>query len=215
MKRAIPVVLCIVLLVTALTACTSTASPDASQAAASATAPATTTAAASASASGTAAASPSAAATTDASSTSTASAGLANPVKDSTAQEINDTLGIPFNIPTDAQNVKYSIIDAGSGAKKIAQAAFTLNGVQYTFRIQSATAFADISGANFTWTKNDTADVSYNKAEVHLIDGKQGICQWYDTVPGLMYSLYADSGATKDTLSSVANKLFTPMQEHK
>ncbi len=46
-----------------------------------------------------------------------------NPITESTAAEIQNTMGIKLNLPYDAQNVEYSMIDSGEG-KVIAQAKF-------------------------------------------------------------------------------------------
>jgi hypothetical protein len=134
---------------------------------------------------------------------------LPNPVQNSTAQEILDTLGITFNIPVDAQDISYSIINE-SDANAIAQAVFTLDNIEYTYRIASAAEFSDISGAYYDWTTTKDIEVSYCSGELSYIEGEQGICQWYDTVPGLMYSIYAASGASEESLLSLANKLFVP-----
>ncbi len=135
-----------------------------------------------------------------------------NPVHESTATEILETLGITFHIPEDALNVSYSIIDAGDG-KAMAQAKFTRSNVEYTYRIQSKPAFEDISGAYYEWTTVKKIEVSYCSGELRYNNGKEGICLWYDTVPGLMYSVYTGEGADEETLMSLANELFVPAKD--
>lgn len=138
------------------------------------------------------------------------SAGMPNPVHESTAEEILNTLGMKFHIPGEARAVRYFVVD--SGQDRIAQAVFTLGDTEYTCRIQSAAAFADISGAHCDWASKREIDVSYCKGEVRCNDGKQGVCLWYDTVPGLMYSLYADDGASEDGPLNLANRMFVPAE---
>lgn len=140
------------------------------------------------------------------------SVGLPNPMKESSAQELVDTIGISFHIPDGAENIRYFIID--SGDPKLAQAVFTLNGTEYTHRIQQMTGvtFTDISGAYYDWTSTENIKVSYCSGEVRWIEGKQGVCLWCDIVPGLAYSLYTETGATKEGLLDLANQLFVPAQ---
>ena len=135
-----------------------------------------------------------------------------NPVHESTATEILETLGITFHIPEDALNVSYSTIDAGN-EKAMAQAKFTRSNVEYTYRIQSKAAFEDISGAYHVWTTVKKIEVSYCNGELRYNDGKEGVCLWYDTVPGLMYSVYTGEGAAEKTLISLANTLFVPAKD--
>lgn len=137
---------------------------------------------------------------------------IPNPVHDSTAAEILETLGITFHIPDDALEVSYYIIDEGN-EKTIAQAKFTRNNIEYTFRIQSKAAFEDISGAYYDWTTVKEIEVSYCSGELRYNDGKEGICLWYDTVPGLMYSVYTGENATEESLMSLANDLFVPVKD--
>lgn len=135
-----------------------------------------------------------------------------NPVHESTATEILEMLGITFHIPDDALNVSYSTIDEGDG-KAIAQAKFTRSNVEYTYRIQSKAAFEDISGAYHVWTTVKNIEVSYCSGELRYNDGKEGVCLWYDTVPGLMYSIYTGEGADEEKLMSLANELFVPAKD--
>lgn len=135
-----------------------------------------------------------------------------NPVHDSSAKEILDTLGMNMNVPDDAQNISYATIDTDND-KPIAQAKFTLDNVEYTYRIRSAASFEDISGAYFDWKTTNKIEISYCSGEVRFIDGEQGICLWYDTVPGLMYCIYAESGASEDSLLAMANKLYIPAKD--
>ena len=135
-----------------------------------------------------------------------------NPVRKSTAAEIQNALGITLNIPEDAQNVQYSIIDSGDG-KPIAQAKFTENSVEHIYRIRPATALEDISGAYYDWSTIENIEVSYCSGEVRYKEGKQGIILWYDVVPGLMYCVFTDNGASEQSLLSIANKLYVPAKD--
>lgn len=137
---------------------------------------------------------------------------VSGPVHESTAEDIMNTLGLGFHIPDEAKNIVYSIVDCADGGR-IAQAVFTLDGIGYTYRKQSAAEFKDISGVNCDWTSSSAIAVSYCKGEARFIEGKQGVCLWYDVVPGVMYSLYTETGASEDSLLGLVNKLFVPVDE--
>lgn len=146
------------------------------------------------------------------STTNDASTTIVNPVQESTAAEILEKLGITIRIPADAINANYSIIEM-DGGNSIAQVKFSSGNAEYNYRIQPAAELTDISGAHYDWTTVKKTEVSYCSGELRYIEGKEGICLWYDIVPGLMYCLYADSGASEKTLMEVANKLYVPAQD--
>ena len=135
-----------------------------------------------------------------------------NPVHESSAQEILETLGMNLNVPLDAQNISYAIIDVDD-VNPIAEAEFTRDNVEYTYRIRSAAAFEDLSGAYYDWKVVNEIEISYCSGEVRLINGEEGICLWYDTVPGLMYSLYVNTAASEEGLLSMANELYIPAKD--
>jgi hypothetical protein len=135
--------------------------------------------------------------------------GVANPIKESSRQEILDELGISFAIPARAENSSYQIIQ---GEEATAQAKFTLDGAGVTYRIQPASAFTDISGVNAEWESEAAVSIKYLTGEARFNKGAEGVCLWYDTVPGLMYCVYVETGAAEESLKSIANELFVPMQ---
>jgi hypothetical protein len=138
--------------------------------------------------------------------------GVVNPVHEATADEILETLGISMNIPENAQDTEYFMIDSGEGPQ-MAQAVFTLDGVEYTYRIKSSSSFEDISGAYFEWENEKDIEISYCSGKVFYNEGQEGICLWYDTVPGLMYSLYAVSGASESGLETIAGEMYVPAED--
>jgi hypothetical protein len=138
--------------------------------------------------------------------------GVVNPVHDSTPEEIMETLGITLNVPEDAQDVSYYMIDADEDIQ-IAQAKFTIDNTEYTYRVKSAASFEDISGAYFDWTSEKDIEISYCSGKLQYIEGEQGICLWYDTVPGLMYCIYAGSDASEEGLLALADELYIPAED--
>lgn len=140
------------------------------------------------------------------------SADMVNPVHESSADEILQTLGITMNIPEDAEDVEYSIIDVNEG-EPIAQAQFKKGGSSYTYRIRSSPEMEDISGAYYDWETVKNIEVYYCEGELCYNEGMEGICLWYDAVTGLMYSIFTDTGAAEETLLGLANELFVPAQD--
>jgi hypothetical protein len=140
------------------------------------------------------------------------SADMVNPVHKSSADEILQTLGITMNLPEDAEDAKYSIIDVNEG-EPIAQAQFKLDGLSYTYRIRSSPEMEDISGAYYDWESVKNIEVYYCEGELCYNEGREGVCLWYDAATGLMYSLFTDTGATEETLLALANDLFVPSHD--
>lgn len=137
---------------------------------------------------------------------------LPNPVRDSSHEEILEKLGINLRIPDEAVDVTYSIIDI-EGDNDIAQAVFTLDGAEYTHRIKPCAEFEDISGAYYEWEKSEERDVSYCDGKLQFNEDKQGVYLWFDVVPGLMYSVYMQNGASLDLLTEIAGKLFVEAKD--
>jgi len=81
------------------------------------------------------------------------------------------------------------------------------------YLIRSAAAFEDISGAYYDWKVVIEIEISYCSGEVRLIKVEEGICLWYDTIPGLMYSLYVNTGASEEGLLSMADELYIPAKD--
>jgi hypothetical protein len=137
---------------------------------------------------------------------------MVNPVHESSAEEILDSLGITMNIPEDAENISYYIIDTDEG-EPIAEAQFKIEGVNYTYRIRSTPEMEDISGAYYDWETVKNVEVYYCEGELCYNEGREGVCLWYDAAAGLMYSLFTDTGASEETLLGLANELFVPAQD--
>ena len=137
---------------------------------------------------------------------------LPNPVHESTPEEILETLGITFNIPSDAVDVTYHIIDMEDGSP-LAEALFRRGDLELTYRIRPSAQFGDISGMYYDWMTVTPVEVSYCSGEVRYIEGEQGVCLWYDTVPGLMYSVAVETGASGEMLLELANELYVPAND--
>ena len=138
---------------------------------------------------------------------------IANPVVESSFEEIQQKLGITFGIPKDAENIYYSII-----AGNLAQADFTWQKAECTARVKASTSteLEDISGFYYEWKQEVEIPVGYNTATVRWLETKEGdtigICIWQDIVPGLTYSVSMEKNATLENLFILANAVYIPVQ---
>lgn len=139
----------------------------------------------------------------------TVGAGIANPMHAATQESILADLGITFQVPAGAEDVKFYTIDT---EPKTAQMSFVFDGDEYTYRIAPASEFTDISGMYFDWEETEETQISYCDAKVCWNDWKEGVILWYDAVPGLMYSLAQGANANYNSLEGMASILFEPVQ---
>lgn len=141
---------------------------------------------------------------------------MVNPIKESSAQEILQKVGVEIGVPKDATNIRYSIISTSEGPT--AQMDFDWKNSECTARIQPSGSLQleDISGFYYNWQNEATCNVSYNVAQVKwtsTADGETpGICIWWDAVPGLMYSVSMKNNADEQSLCELANAVYIQMQ---
>ena len=135
---------------------------------------------------------------------------VVNPIREVTREEMLEEVGIPLNVPADATDVAYYVI---AGESTIAQAKFSVNGLEYCLRACATGEFepVDISGLYYTWEVQEEAEVGYCVGEVFLA-GEVGYVAWLDVVPGLNYNLSIKEGATKEILIEMANTVFVEVQ---
>ena len=85
---------------------------------------------------------------------------MANPWEVMTAEELQNTIGIMFHAPKDADKVAYRWFAAAS----LAEMQFIMNGGDYTFRAQPVALdvgeMPDISGLYFTWENQEPETVA-------------------------------------------------------
>ena len=140
-------------------------------------------------------------------------ANLPNPVKETDAEGIMQTLGVEFGIPEGAEDLRYSTIN-----DELAEMRFSLDGTEFVARIKPSAEFEDISGMYYDWTaKLDDCKVGYCDAQSmsYISETEDDVMAvlWFDAAPGLMYSLCA-VGADLNGLDplAVAEQIFVPMQ---
>lgn len=140
--------------------------------------------------------------------------GMPNPIHESTAQEILNTLGVSFAVPENAQDVHYSVI-----SDSLAQMDFVWNKAECTARAEpnGETSLKDISGFYYNWKNSSDVKIGYNDAKVNWTNDENGnsvgICIWWDAAPGIMYSVSMKSNANAENLEKLANAVYIQMQK--
>lgn len=139
-------------------------------------------------------------------------AALPNPIHETDAEGLVRATGIPLPAPEGAEDVRYCWIELVNDAP-IAQMDFTLDGARAFLCAQPTAGFEprDISGLYFDWSEAGAAEVSYCKAALYT-NGEAGYIAWVDVVPGILYNLGMTQGASADRLVELANAAFVPVQ---
>ena len=143
---------------------------------------------------------------------------ITDPWTDLTEEELTQASGVTFGVPEGAEDVVYRWLESES----IAEMQFTLDGDEYCARIKPAALEAgvleNISGMYFAWENEEEVTIgghclgTLGLAQTGSEDYTE-LCQWYDLVPGLMYSLsvYTTDPDGLD-LTAVAEMVYVPMQ---
>ncbi|GEM_PF-1357096 len=137
---------------------------------------------------------------------------IGNPWEDCSAPEMEQALGFVINVPKEAQDTRYSICST----ENLGEADFTWQGQEICARMKPTPKFEDISGMYYDWATDRNGQVSYCDARIMSAeeDGVTYIvCNWYDAVPGMMYSL-STSGKNLDgfDIIGLAEQIFKPLQ---
>lgn len=139
--------------------------------------------------------------------------GMANPWTDVSADELFAATGVEANVPENAENVVYRYLEA----ENLGEIQFKVNSADYNFRMQPTAEFTDISGLFYEWTGEEDSKVSICDAKLYeAVDGANTVRSllWYDTVPGVMYSLSEISeGAEADAIVQIAETVYVPSQQ--
>lgn len=134
-----------------------------------------------------------------------------------TANEILRTTGLNMtDAPENAENITYNafLLDGLT----VAETTFQMNGITYAYRMSATLElledFKDISGLTEPFDQIAAGEVLWCRAKISFNEGGQGKIIWFDVVPGILYSLSMDSGASEEALLELANQLFVPAQEN-
>lgn len=134
-------------------------------------------------------------------------AGLPNPVQESTAEDIAKELNVKFAVPDDAKNIRYSII-----AGNLAQMDFIWNEAECTARIKRDAESEDISGFYYNWSNETPCTVGENagiaKWQITEVGEVVGICLWQNKASNLTYSVSMKKNADSEKLIALANDIY-------
>ena len=133
-----------------------------------------------------------------------------------TASQILRATGLNVAVaPPDARNITYNAFLLEG--LTVAETTFELDGVTYAYRMAATMElgedFADISGIDRPFAESIEGQVLWCSAKLRFNEGGQGRIVWFDVVPGILYSLSMDSGASEAALLDLATELFVPAQE--
>ena len=134
-----------------------------------------------------------------------------------TASQILRATGLDVTVaPEDAEDITYNVFLLDE--LTVAETTFRIDGITYAYRMAATLEleedFADISGLTGSFDQNATGDVYWCGAKISFQKGGAGKIIWFDLVPGILYSLSVDSGASENMLLEMANSLFEPAQDN-
>ncbi len=132
-----------------------------------------------------------------------------------TVQDIFAVLGTQLTIaPEDAEDVHYNAF--WLDGLTVGETTFTLNGVHCAYRVAMtydvSSDFADISGMDRGFEYSKETEVGWCPARSAWDESGAGKLVWFDVVPGELFSLTMDSGATEQALLELAGELFVSAQ---
>ncbi|MCI8869144.1 MAG: hypothetical protein HFF39_01140 [Lawsonibacter sp.] len=132
-----------------------------------------------------------------------------------TAQQLLETLGYGVTAaPEQAEDILYNAFALDD--LTVGETEFMLDGVHYSYRMAQTWAidedFADISGMDGSFQHEAEVEITWCPARLYYDEGGAGKVVWFDVVPGLLYSLSMDQGASEEALLAMANQLFAPAQ---
>ena len=139
----------------------------------------------------------------------TPAVGMPNPIKESSAEEIKQTLGFQFSVPDDSSNVQYSIIGG-----TLAQMDFVWKESKCTARIKKSSSVEteDISGFYYNWSNETSGTVANNPSQIKWkitdVGDIVGICIWKDKSSDLTYSVSMRQHADSVKLAELANAIY-------
>lgn len=133
-----------------------------------------------------------------------------------TASQILRSTGLDVTVaPEEATDITYNafLLDGLT----VAETTFVLDGIRFSYRM-AATAellegFKDISGIEGPFERISAGEVAWCRAKINYTEGEQGRIIWFDVVPGILYSMSMEQGASDEILLELANELFEPAQD--
>ena len=134
-----------------------------------------------------------------------------------TASQILRATGLDVTgVPEGAENITYNafLLDGLT----VAETTFRMDGITCAYRMSATLElledFKDISGLTEPFEEVASGEILWCRAKLSFNEGGRGKITWFDVVPGILYSLSMDSGASEEALLELANQLFVPAQEN-
>lgn len=141
---------------------------------------------------------------------------VANPWHESDKEGVLEATGIELITPDDAEYATYSYLDT----ENLAQVSYVRGTQNWVYRAVASDVYDDISGLYYDWASEESVEVSGRHADLcSYSDDNETIwvINWYDEVPGIMYSLSVTAGSAEDLdgldMQGMAEALFIPMQD--
>lgn len=141
---------------------------------------------------------------------------IANPWVDSDKEGVITATNVELDVPEDAENVEYSYLTT----ENLGQVTFSRGNENWIYRAMMSDTFEDISGMYYTWDNEEEVEVSGRQAVLYDYNSDQEVVwmiNWYDAVPGIMYSLSVTATDSEDLdgldMQGMAESLFVPMQD--
>ena len=134
----------------------------------------------------------------------------------STAGDILNTLGYNLDVaPAGAKELVFRKLT--QDGLSVGETTFILDGIFYAYRVAATNVveenFADISGIEKDFAEQVAAEIGWCSARLSFDTNESGKIVWFDPVPGLLYSLYMETGASEETLLDMAYLLYDPAQD--
>ena len=112
-------------------------------------------------------------------------------------EELENTLGIRFNLPENTSKEKFNIEEDNTISVK-----FMWNKSKCELRVQVSDELnlVDISNISCDWDKTESVKISYNDAQVKISSkDKTSICIWWDQITGLTINVKTYSKPSTET----------------
>lgn len=134
-----------------------------------------------------------------------------------TAGQLINELGYNVTVaPAEATEITYDAFLINRHT--VAETRFLFNKTQYSFRMaatdETGPDFTDISGTGNHYDTHLTSKVGWCPAELYFTENGYGKIIWFDIVPGLLYSVSMETGASEAALLAMAHELFEPAQDN-
>ena len=134
-----------------------------------------------------------------------------------TASQILQATGLNVTVaPKNAENITYNAFLLNG--LTVAETTFQIGSVTYSYRMAGTTElmenFTDISGLDSPFEEIAAGNVYWCRAKLSFNEGEEGKILWFDLVPGILYSMSMDNGASQEALLEMANSLFEPAQDN-